>query len=390
MNGRLYDPLLRRFLNADENIQDSQNTQNYNKYAYVINNPLIYTDVSGEDFGISLIVAVAVAVFTSVATDYYLNRPVNLDNMFQSVIMSLASAGIANGIGDVFRVGGKVAEALGKTGTIIARAGAHAITQGALSYMQGGNFWSGALSGAFASIAGDLLKLPQGDVGKSLRNPIVRFMTGAITGGIGSSLAGGNFWQGAAIGGIVTVFNHLGLHEPPPEGFDGDYWYDKDNGDEYFRRSDGSYSIKHIDGSAEILIKKVSISNYKWLQRNLSNADRLGKIGDAVTLLGYALTLTGFGAEVGIPLVAIGMGINLVSDAWKIGVNLKYNDINKGSEIAKTIGWAVAGEVIPKSIAKPLGKNIGVFGEQIIEQNLGLKVSLVEEVINLNSSQNGR
>lgn len=122
----------------------------------------------------------------------------------------------------------------------------------------------------------------------------------------------------------------------------------------------------------------------------MSNADRLGKIGDAVTLLGYGLTLTGFGAEIGIPLVAIGMGINLISDAWKIGANLKYNDINKGSEIAKTVGWAVAGEVIPKSIAKPLGKNIGAFGEQIIEQNLGLKVSLVEEVVNLNSSQNGR
>src|SRR5690606_34852288 len=29
MNGRLYDPLLRRFLNADENIQDPTNTQNY-------------------------------------------------------------------------------------------------------------------------------------------------------------------------------------------------------------------------------------------------------------------------------------------------------------------------------------------------------------------------
>ncbi|WP_374464882.1 RHS repeat-associated core domain-containing protein, partial [Chryseobacterium sp.] len=48
MNGRLYDPLLRRFLNADENIQDPTNTQNYNKYGYVMNNPLMYNDPSGE------------------------------------------------------------------------------------------------------------------------------------------------------------------------------------------------------------------------------------------------------------------------------------------------------------------------------------------------------
>jgi RHS repeat-associated protein len=48
MNGRLYDPLLRRFLNADENIQDPTNTQNYNKYGYVMNNPMMYNDPSGE------------------------------------------------------------------------------------------------------------------------------------------------------------------------------------------------------------------------------------------------------------------------------------------------------------------------------------------------------
>ncbi len=41
MNGRLYDPLLRRFLNSDENIQDPENTQIYNKYGYVANNPLM-------------------------------------------------------------------------------------------------------------------------------------------------------------------------------------------------------------------------------------------------------------------------------------------------------------------------------------------------------------
>jgi len=92
-----------------------------------------------------------------VATDYYLNRPVNLDNMFQSVAMSLISMGVSTGIGDIFKAGGQIANALGKTGAIIAKAGAHAIAQGALSYVQGGNFWSGALAGAFASASNDLL-----------------------------------------------------------------------------------------------------------------------------------------------------------------------------------------------------------------------------------------
>ena len=218
MNGRLYDPLLRRFLNADENIQDPQNTQVYNKYAYVINNPLIYTDASGEDFGLSLIIAAAVAAFTSVATDYYLNRPVDFINMFQSIAMAAISAGVSNGIGDIFKAGSEVAKALGKTGTIIARAGAHALSQGALSYMQGGNFLSGALAGAFASVSNDLL-------GNAIKNSgeysVVRskgfaLITGAVSGGVGSVLGGGNFWMGAGQGLIVTAFNFLAHKEDGP------------------------------------------------------------------------------------------------------------------------------------------------------------------------------
>lgn len=48
MNARLYDPKLHRFLQPDNNIQDPFNTQNYNRYGYVMNNPLKYTDPSGE------------------------------------------------------------------------------------------------------------------------------------------------------------------------------------------------------------------------------------------------------------------------------------------------------------------------------------------------------
>lgn len=48
MNGRLYDPNLKRFLSPDNYIQDVSNTQNFNRYGYVLNNPLMYTDPSGE------------------------------------------------------------------------------------------------------------------------------------------------------------------------------------------------------------------------------------------------------------------------------------------------------------------------------------------------------
>ena len=50
MNGRLYDPKLHRFLQPDNFVQDPSNTQNYNRYGYCVNNPLKYTDPSGEKY----------------------------------------------------------------------------------------------------------------------------------------------------------------------------------------------------------------------------------------------------------------------------------------------------------------------------------------------------
>jgi RHS repeat-associated protein len=48
MNGRVYDPLLGRFLSPDNYVQMPDFSQNFNRYAYALNNPLVYTDPSGE------------------------------------------------------------------------------------------------------------------------------------------------------------------------------------------------------------------------------------------------------------------------------------------------------------------------------------------------------
>ena len=47
MNGRIYDPKLGRFLQADPYVQDSGDSQSLNRYSYVLNNPLSFTDPSG-------------------------------------------------------------------------------------------------------------------------------------------------------------------------------------------------------------------------------------------------------------------------------------------------------------------------------------------------------
>ncbi len=49
MNGRLYDPVIARFFSPDNFVQAPEFTQSYNRYSYCLNNPLQYTDPSGEE-----------------------------------------------------------------------------------------------------------------------------------------------------------------------------------------------------------------------------------------------------------------------------------------------------------------------------------------------------
>ncbi|MCC5918046.1 MAG: VCBS repeat-containing protein [Cryomorphaceae bacterium] len=48
MNGRLYDPVVGKMLSPDTYVQSPEYSQNFNRYSYCYNNPLSYTDPSGE------------------------------------------------------------------------------------------------------------------------------------------------------------------------------------------------------------------------------------------------------------------------------------------------------------------------------------------------------
>ncbi len=50
MNARLYDPALGRFLSPDPYVQMPDFTQNFNRYSYALNNPLMYIDEDGGEF----------------------------------------------------------------------------------------------------------------------------------------------------------------------------------------------------------------------------------------------------------------------------------------------------------------------------------------------------
>lgn len=49
-NARLYDPALGRFLSPDPYVQMPDFSQNFNRYSYCLNNPLVYVDEDGESF----------------------------------------------------------------------------------------------------------------------------------------------------------------------------------------------------------------------------------------------------------------------------------------------------------------------------------------------------
>ena len=47
-SGRVYDSELGRFMSADPFVQAPYNSQSYNRYSYVFNNPLSFTDLTAR------------------------------------------------------------------------------------------------------------------------------------------------------------------------------------------------------------------------------------------------------------------------------------------------------------------------------------------------------
>ncbi len=77
MNGRMYDPLIARMLSPDNYVQSTSSTQAYNRYSYAYNNPLKYTDPSG-DFIFTLGTLIA-APFTGGASLAFLPAAIGAD-----------------------------------------------------------------------------------------------------------------------------------------------------------------------------------------------------------------------------------------------------------------------------------------------------------------------
>lgn len=220
MNARLYDPKLHRFLQPDTYVQDPYNTQNHNRYGYCLNNPLKYTDVTGDVFNIATL-ASCIPVVGSIFASWIMKQPVDWGAVIVDAVMTGVSITVTCGIG----------EAVATIGNFYTRAAvqalAHAAFQGGLSSITGGKFWAGFASGALSSIAASALnggfhitKGANGAIninyieGIAAQGTVGTLAFSAIAGGAGSAIGGGNFWKGAVTGLIVAGFNHL-VHDNP-------------------------------------------------------------------------------------------------------------------------------------------------------------------------------
>lgn len=227
MNGRLYDPKLHRFLQPDNFVQQPDNTQNYNRYAYVLNNPLKYTDPSGEyaEIGFlgAVIIGAAIAAATYTLTAVFADVPFSVGGLVKATFIGAASAAVTFGIGSAC---GTITNFFVRSGV---QAVAHGAFQGTMTAVSGGKFWSGFAAGALSSIAasawsgGSSASETYSFGGCSSTRQFVHAGLGAgtgkvgmiafgtVSGGVGAKLTGGNFWQGAVTGLVVSGLNHA-LH----------------------------------------------------------------------------------------------------------------------------------------------------------------------------------
>ncbi len=199
MNGRLYDPELARMLSPDNVIPDGGDTQSYNKYSYVNNNPLRYIDPDGNEPITFALVAITVfsAVHINGTINHFQGKPF-YDGAVQTALVAAATSVVSFGIGGLAKL----------IPNIYLRAGfqavAHGQYNGISTELQGDKFIHGFASGSISSISGSLTGgLKMGVVGK--------VAIGGVTGGVVSAVVGGDFYRGFLQGAIITAFNHL-LH----------------------------------------------------------------------------------------------------------------------------------------------------------------------------------
>lgn len=198
MNGRVYDPFTAQFFSPDPFIQADGNWLNYNRYAYCLNNPFRYTDPSGEII-IPILIGAAIGVITNGVSNVVHD---------QAFFQGAGKAALIGGISGAFSFGiGQAAMGMSGFGKVAFQTLAHGHLGGVMSGINGGTYGQGFLSGAAGSLIGGGASSLLKNAGTGLQ-AAGTVAAGALAGGIGAEIMGGNFWDGARNGAISAGLNH--------------------------------------------------------------------------------------------------------------------------------------------------------------------------------------
>lgn len=198
MNARLYDPHTGRMLSPDIAVTMPHSTQGYNRYSYANNNPLKYTDPDGNEIVSAIIIGAVIGVAMN-----GISNVVQQKNFFngwlKAAILGAVSGGISDGIGTI---AADLAVELSKTTVALVQGGLHGWTSALITAIQGGNAGSGFISGLASSLTSSSIQSIGGD-------KVATVIGGALSGGVGAAVVGGDFYQGAAYGLISSSLNHV-------------------------------------------------------------------------------------------------------------------------------------------------------------------------------------
>jgi RHS repeat-associated protein len=216
MNGRVYDPNLGRFLSSDPFVQAPSDLQSFNRYTYVFNNPLAYTDPSGyltfRDF-LRGAVRSGLMAATAWAVGHFILMPMMTEVLMFPQAVGVFATGFVTGaifggngikgalISGVMAVAFMGVHNAGLESGSLQKIIAHGVLGGMTSAMQGGNFFEGMIGAA----ASQGLAPTINDI--TFMGSPGRIMAAAIVGGTASMIAGGKFENGATSAAFAWMFN---------------------------------------------------------------------------------------------------------------------------------------------------------------------------------------
>ena len=228
MNGRVYDPLLARFGTPDPMTENPFSTQGWNRYSYVGNSPVNFTDPTGYCF----MGCFWKPMFKAIGNFFQKNWAAIVQVAATAIlcsgpwapvcagIINAAVTGIASGnLGMALRAGlistvtAFAFDGVGRmtAGNLVAKVAGHA-TVGCLSAMaSGGSCRAGALAAGVSAAGSPFIESAFPEYRTNPSDFFGGMAASAVLGGLGSVAGGGDFANGAVTAAFGYLFNACGL-----------------------------------------------------------------------------------------------------------------------------------------------------------------------------------